>query len=106
MAKYLFMGSYTTEGTRGLLKEGGSRRRAETEKLVKSLGGTLETYYFAFGSDDFVLIADLPGNEAAAAAALTAGATGTVNTRTVVLLTPEEVDATTKLTPSFRAAGA
>lgn len=105
MPKYMFTGSYTAEGARGLLKEGGSGRRAATEKLVKSLGGTLESYYFAFGSDDFILIADLPGNAAAAAGALTAGAAGAINTRTIVLLTPEEVDAATKLTPSYRPPG-
>jgi len=106
MAKYLFMGSYTADGARGLLKEGGTGRRAATEKLVKSVGGTLEAYYFAFGSDDFILIADLPGPTAAAAAALTASATGAITTRTVVLLTPEEIDAATRLSPTYRAPGA
>jgi uncharacterized protein with GYD domain len=105
MPKYLFTGSYTAEGARGVLKEGGSGRRKATEKLIKSLGGTLEAYYFAFGSDDFYLIADLPSNTAAAAGALAAGATGGIATRTVVLMTPEEVDAATKLTPSYRPPG-
>lgn len=105
MPKYLFAGSYTAEGARGVLAEGGSGRRDATEKLIASLGGTIEAYYFAFGNDDFFLIADLPGNAAAAAGALTAGATGAINTRTVVLLTPEEVDAATKLSPSYRPPG-
>ena len=106
MPKYLFTGSYTAEGGRGLLAEGGTGRRAATEKLIASLGGTLETYYFAFGSDDFVLIADLPGNAAAAAGALTAGASGAINVRTIVLLTPEEIDEATRLSPSYRPPGA
>ena len=105
MPKYLFTGTYSAEGARGLLKEGGSGRREATEKLVKSLGGTVEGYYFAFGSDDFYLVADLPSNAAAAAGALTAAATGAIATRTVVLMTPEEVDAATKLTPAYRAPG-
>ena len=105
MPKYLFTGTYSAEGARGVLKEGGSGRREATEKLVKSLGGTVEGYYFAFGSDDFYLIADLPSNTAAAAGALAAGATGAIATRTVVLMTPEEVDAATKLTPTYRAPG-
>ena len=105
MPKYLFTGTYSAEGARGLLKEGGSGRREATEKLVKSLGGTVEGYYFAFGSDDFYLIADLPSNAAAAAGALTAAATGAIATRTVVLMTPEEIDAATKLTPTYRAPG-
>ena len=72
---------------------------------MASLGGTIEAYYFAFGADDFYLIADLPGNAAAAAGALTAAASGGLGTRTVVLLTPEEVDEATKLSPNYRAPG-
>lgn len=106
MPKYMFTGSYTAEGARGVLREGGSGRRAATEKLIVSLGGTLEAYYFGFGSDDFYLIADLPGNAAAAAGALTASSSGAITTRTIVLLTPEEVDAAAKLSPSYRAPGA
>lgn len=105
MPKYMITGSYTAEGARGVLKEGGSGRRDATEKAISSLGGTLEAYYFAFGSDDFYLIADLRDNAAAAAAALTAAASGAVRTRTIVLLTPAEVDAASKLTPSYRPPG-
>ena len=105
MPKYLFTGSYTAEGAKGVLKEGGTGRRAATDKLVQSLGGTIEAYYFAFGSDDFFLIADLPGHAAAAAGALTAAASGAIGTRTVVLLTPEEVDAATKLSADYRPPG-
>ena len=105
MPKYLFTGTYSAEGARGLILEGGRGRREATEKLVNSLGGTLEAYYFAFGSDDFYLIADLPSNEAAAAGSLSAAATGAIATRTVVLMTPEEVDAATKLTATYRPPG-
>ena len=105
MPKYLFTGTYSAEGARGLILEGGSGRREATEKLVTSLGGTLEAYYFAFGTDDFYLIADLPSNEAAAAGSLSAAATGAIATRTVVLMTPEEVDAATKLTATYRPPG-
>ncbi|MEO5964865.1 MAG: GYD domain-containing protein [Candidatus Limnocylindrales bacterium] len=50
MPKYLLTGSYTAEGARGVLKEGGTGRRAATEKLIASLGGTMEAYYFASGT--------------------------------------------------------
>ncbi len=106
MPRFLFSGSYTAEGARGVLAEGGTGRRAATERLVASLGGTVEAYYFAFGADDFYLIADLPSQAAAAAGALTAAASGALTTRTVVLLTPEELDAATKLSPNYRAPGA
>jgi uncharacterized protein with GYD domain len=106
MTKYLFVASFTAEGARGILAEGGTRRREALETTFASLGGTLESFYFAFGSDDVFLIGELPGNPAAAAAALTTSASGAVHTRTVVLLTPEEVDAAAKLSPAYRAPGA
>ncbi len=49
MPKYLFQASYTAEGAKGLLKEGGTKRRAAVEQLIKSVGGTLEAFYFALG---------------------------------------------------------
>lgn len=106
MAKYLFIGSYTAEGARGLLKEGGTGRRKVAEEVVRSLGGSVEAYYFGFGSDDFYLIADLPDHAAAAALSLTVGSSGAVSMRTVVLLTPEDLDAATKRSVSYRAPGA
>ncbi len=105
MPKYLSMGSYTTEGLRGLLKEGGTGRRKAVESAIKALGGHLEAYYFAFGDSDVVVISDVPDNVTAAALAIGISATGTVGVKTTVLLTPEEVDAATKKTLSFRPAG-
>lgn len=86
--------------------EGGSGRRDAVAKLVSSVGGKLEAFYFAFGSDDFYVIVDAPSNEAAAAVAMTVAAAGAASPRTTVLLSPEEVDAATKLSPSYRAPGA
>lgn len=107
MGKYLYIGSYTAEGTKGLLAEGGTARRAATERLAKSLGGKVEAYYFGFGEDDFYILCDMPDNVAAAAAPLITGATGTVHVRTVALLTPEEIDEVRARAASarFRAAG-
>ena len=105
MPKYMIRASYTVDGVKGLLKEGGSGRRAAIEKMVASAGGSLEEMYFAFGKDDVFVIADLPNNEIAAAIALTVGATGTVSTETTVLLAPEEIDAAVKQSVNFRPAG-
>jgi uncharacterized protein with GYD domain len=105
MAKYLFIGSYTAAGASGVLKEGGTARRAATEKLIGSVGGTLEAYYFGFGGDDFYVIADLPGNVAAAAGALASGSSGAVDVRTIVLLTPAELDEAVALRADYRAPG-
>src|SRR5690348_8387469 len=102
MPKYLVQGSYTDQGLKGLLKEGGSTRRAAVEKLAKELGGKLETFYFAFGSDDFIIILDLPNNVDMAATALVANASGTVQSRVTVLMTPEDVDQAIKRKVDFR----
>ena len=106
MAKYLWKVSYTQEGVQGLLKEGGSGRRDMVEKLTAGLGGSLEAFYFAFGEDDVFVIAELPDNIAAAAIGLTVAGAGAVTSKTVVLLTPEEIDRATQQTVSYRAPGA
>ena len=100
--KYLCQGSYTEQGLKGLLKEGGSKRRAMVEQLVKEMGGKLEAFYFAFGSDDFHIILDLPSNVDMTAVALVANASGAVKSRITVLMTPEEVDSATKKQVNFR----
>lgn len=106
MARYLIVGSYTQAGIQGVLKDGGTGRVRAVEALTSSLGGTLESFYFAFGSNDFYVTVDLPGgNTAAAGVAATIGATGAVSTETVVLLTPEEMDEAVKLHPDYRAPG-
>jgi uncharacterized protein with GYD domain len=105
MPKFMVNGSYTTEGLKGLLKEGGTGRRKAVEAAVKAMGGHLEAYYFAFGESDVVTIVDVPDNITAAALAIGIASTGTVGVKTSVLMTPEEVDQATKKTISFRAAG-
>jgi hypothetical protein len=55
------------------------------------MGGTMESFYFAFGDDDVYVIADYPDNAAASAVALAVKASSSVHIHTVVLMTPEEV---------------
>jgi uncharacterized protein with GYD domain len=105
MPKYLFEATYTAEGAKGIIKEGGSGRRAAVEKALAGLGGRLEGFYFAFGSVDVYAIADLPDNVTAAALALAVGQSGLASTRTVVLLTAEEADAATKKAVAYRGPG-
>ena len=105
MAKYLLEANYVGDGVKGLLKEGGTSRRAAAEKLVQSLGGKMEVFYYAFGAADVYVIADVPDNATMTALALAINATGAVTVKTTVLLTPEEVDAATKKSPSYRAPG-
>jgi uncharacterized protein with GYD domain len=106
MAKYLLQVSYTAEGAKGLLKEGGTSRRSAIEDLVKQNGGTVEAFYFAFGEDDVVLIVESPDAKTVTALSLTVGASGAASVRTTVLLTPEEVDDATQLSIAYRAPGA
>jgi uncharacterized protein with GYD domain len=106
MAKYLLQASYTQSGVQGVIKEGGSGRRDAIGKLLADLGGSLEAFYFAFGDDDVYVIADVPDNTTAAAIALTVGAAGAATVKTVVLLTPEEIDAATKRSVAYRPPGA
>ncbi len=74
MSKYLFHGSYTEEGLKGLLKEGGTKRQEALKQAAESLGGTLEALYYAFGDNDFYFIVDNPDNVNVIAASLLANA--------------------------------
>lgn len=105
MAKYLIQGSYSVEGHKGLLKDGGSLRREASTKAVESVGGRVEAYYYAFGADDFIIIVEAPDNISLAAVALTAAASGAVQSRVTVLLTPEEIDQATKKSVAYRPPG-
>lgn len=105
MSKYLIEASYTGDGVKGVLKEGGSARRAAVEQLVKAAGGTVESYYFVFGEDDVIVVVDLPDNATMAAVSLAISATGSVTTAVRVLLTPEEIDVAAHKTVNYRAPG-
>jgi uncharacterized protein with GYD domain len=92
MPKYLAVASYTSEGIKGLTKAGGVSRRTVVDKLLKSLGGHLEAFYFAFGENDAYLIIDVPDNLTAAAISLAVAGAGATRMKTIELLTPEEID--------------
>ncbi len=106
MAKFLLSASYTPEGVRGVVQEGGSSRRTAVEQVVGALGGTLEAFYFAFGDQDVYLIADFPDNVTATSFSLAVNASGALRGKVVaVLLTPEEVDEATRKTADYRPPG-
>ena len=106
MGKYLIVGTYTADGATGVLKEGGSGRRAAARTAIESMGGSLESFHFALGSDDWYVIVDLPNNAAAAAVGLVGTASGTLRSRAIALITPEEMDAVAERTVDFRPPGA
>ncbi len=105
MAKYLVCGKYIGEGIKGLLREGGSSRRSEIQKLVASLGGSLECVYYAFGEYDIYGIMDLPDNTSMATFSLQASASGLVSVKSIALMSPEDIDRAVKRTGEYRAPG-
>ncbi|MEV8632191.1 GYD domain-containing protein [Streptosporangium sp. NPDC051023] len=106
MPKYLIQASYTVDGLNGVLRDGGSARLQAVERMVESVSGRVEQMYFAFGENDVYIIADLPSNTASAAVGLRVSAAGGARTKTVVLLTAEEIDEATRQEVEYRAPGA
>ncbi len=106
MPKYLFEASYSPEGARGVASKGGSSRRSAIADMAEGLGGKLESFYFAFGDVDAYVTVELPDNEAATACALAVNAAGGASVKTVLLLTPEEVDAAAERSAGYRPPGA
>lgn len=106
MPKFLFVASYSFDGLQDLLGEGGSARRADVEQLAERVGGTVESFYFAFGSDDAFVTAEVPDEEAAAAVALAIGASGKANVRTIPLVSPEQIDTAVQRVPTLQPPGA
>ena len=106
MPKFMINASYSAEGIKGVLKEGGSGRVAAIEQLASAVGGSVEAVYFAFGGSDLYTIVDLPDNASAAAIAAAVGATGALSKyETVVLLTAAEIDEAAKKTINYRPPG-
>ena len=105
MPKFLGHGSYTEAGIKGLLKEGGTKRREAVKQAIESVGGTLEAFYFAFGDKDFYFIFDTPDDVSAITGSLISNASGTAKVKTTVLITPEEMDEAIKKTIDWRPPG-
>lgn len=105
MPKYLFEARYTLEGGKGVAREGGTGRRAAVAKMVEGMGGKLEAFYYAFGDVDLYAIADLPDNVSSAAMALAVNTSGGATVKTVVLISPEDLDKAGKKSVDYRPPG-
>jgi uncharacterized protein with GYD domain len=105
MKKYLIKASYNANGVKGVIEDGGSKRKAEVQKMMTAMGGRLESFYFAFGEHDVYITVELPDDISAAAAVLRVNASGAVSISTTVLLSPEDIDAATKKSVSYKAPG-
>ncbi len=105
MPKFMIQANYVGDGVKGLLSEGGTKRRETVAQVLESMGGKLEALYYAFGDYDVYGIADMPDNVSSVAFSLMVNASGAINAKTVVLLTPEELDEATQKSVDFRAPG-
>lgn len=105
MAKFLFEANYVGQGIKGLMREGGTKRREALVDALKSVGGSLECFYYAFGDTDVLGVLDVPDDASAAALSLMINATGNVTVKLKPLMTPEVIDQAAKKTPSYRAPG-
>ncbi|ABK02331.1 uncharacterized protein with GYD domain [Arthrobacter sp. PvP102] len=105
MTKYLFEANYVGEGIKGLMREGGTKRREALVQALDSVGGSLESFYYAFGDTDVLGVFEVPSSADAAALSLMINSTGSVNVRLKPLMTPEDIDDAAKKTPAYRAPG-
>jgi uncharacterized protein with GYD domain len=105
MKKYLIKAAYNSSGVKGLIQDGGSKRRSEVQKMIETMGGKLESFYFAFGEHDAYITAELPDDVSAVAINLRVNASGLVSVSTTVLLTPEDIDAASKKSVNYRGPG-
>jgi uncharacterized protein with GYD domain len=105
MAKYLFQITYTEAGLQGVLKEGGYKQREILETAIRSLDGWLEVMYFSFGEVDIYIVTELPDNVSASAFSMIASSAGAARVKTIVLISPEEIEKATKKTINYRPQG-
>ena len=105
MKKYLIKASYHANGVKGLIEDGGSKRKSEVQKMLAGMDGKMESFYYAFGEHDVYVISELPDDISAAAVGLKINSTGLVSVSTTVLLSPEDIDAASKKSVSYRAPG-
>src|SRR5438876_294274 len=106
MPKFLIAGSYTPEGLRGLAKDKASGREAAVKDALATIGGKLESVYYALGENDVYVLCDCPDHVAAAALSLAASSSGLVRTKTVPLMTVAETDRALSMKTGYRAPGA
>jgi uncharacterized protein with GYD domain len=105
MPRFLWEVTYSSAGAGGLLAEGGSARRDAITRMVESIGGTVESCYFALGARDLFVIGTVPDEEAAAVLAIQTAASGAARSQSVPLLTPEQVDEAVHRTAEYRPPG-
>ena len=87
------------------MKEGGSKRREAADQAIRSVGGKLESFYFAWGDVDAIGIVDMPDQASAIALSAVINASGTVILDLMPLIAVEDVDKGVKMTAQYRPPG-
>ncbi len=106
MPMYLWRASYAADGAKGLLMDGGTKRRDAVKAMLEKAGGKLHSFHFALGTDDVIGIAEFPDTATAAATSLVVNASGAVHLHSTLLISPEELDAATKKAIAYTPPGA
>lgn len=101
----MFKGNYKADGVKGLMKDGGSKRRKAADEAFESVGGKIDCMYYAFGETDLYGICDLPDPASATALSLMINSTGALTINLTPLMTVEDVDAAITKSPSYRPPG-
>jgi uncharacterized protein with GYD domain len=105
MGKYLVRGNYVGDGVKGLMEEGGTRRREAATAAIESVGGTVECFYYAFGDADVYGICEFPDEASATSFSLLVNSSGAVTLSMTPLMSAEDLDAAAAKTPSYRPPG-
>lgn len=80
MADYIFLVKLTNQGMTGI--KGVGKRYDAFKKLVESKGGKLVAEYATFGPYDYVIVLDLPNDQAALEVSVGTGSKGNVTIET------------------------
>lgn len=90
MPYYMITGRYSLDSMKAMV-ENPQDREAGARSLVEAAGGTLHSFFFCFGFEDFLGIAEMPDDEAMASVGMALGASGAASSGgTTKLLTAKE----------------
>ena len=78
MARYMIHASYSTQGMSDLVNNP-QDRAANLRPVIERMGGKMESFDYAFGDFDAVVIVDMPDNTAVASVAMAVGASGAIS---------------------------
>jgi uncharacterized protein with GYD domain len=105
MPKFMFTGQYSAGGLKGSLEEGFAAREATVTKMIESMGGTVEGFYWTYGKNDIVTIIEGTQEMALAIALAVSSDPDSVQIETMPLLTAADLDAALAKLPQYRGPG-